>query len=220
MDIKGATQNVVQQNDPTELLELFDRSGQGTGRTKTRAAIHLDGDWHQAFHCWILRRGGEQVLLQRRSLAKDTFGGCWDAAAAGHWRAGESAAEAAREIEEELGISVPFDALMYRGLEHSQRSFDNGLTDREHHQVYVLMDDRPLTSFRPNPAEVVGLAAFRLTDLIELMQGNLRNIDAQEAVSVTADGALRPAKVRVSREDMVPYSAARLRRMVGPIQAR
>src|SRR5438132_4311598 len=101
----------VRQNDAAEVLEVFDASGAATGRAKSRAAIHLDGDWHLAFHCWILRRGGQEVVLQRRSLGKDTFPGERDAAAAGHWRFGESAAEAAREIAEELGIHVRFEEL-------------------------------------------------------------------------------------------------------------
>jgi len=75
----------VQQNDPDEILEIFDASGRGSGRSKSRAAIHLDGDWHATFQCWILRRNGQEVILQRRALAKDTFAGLWDAAAAGHW---------------------------------------------------------------------------------------------------------------------------------------
>src|SRR5260370_30279002 len=63
---------MVPQNDPTELLEVFDARGQPTGRAKTRAAVHVDGDWHQAFHCWILRRNRDEIVLQRRSLGKDT----------------------------------------------------------------------------------------------------------------------------------------------------
>src|ERR1051325_9039970 len=133
--------SVVQQNDPTELLEVFTPRGQPTGVAKARSAIHLDGDWHLAFHCWILRSGGEQVVLQRRSLRKDTYAGCWDAAAAGHWRFGESAEEAAREIAEELGLSVAFSALAYRGREKAEREFRNGLIDREFHEVYVLDSD-------------------------------------------------------------------------------
>src|SRR5438552_2161585 len=115
------TDMVVQQNDPSELLEVFDSHGRATGRAKSRAEIHLAGDWHQAFHCWILRRGWQEIVLQRRSLLKDTFAGCWDAAAAGHWRYRESPPEAAREIAEELGIAVRFEDLEYRGRERSSR---------------------------------------------------------------------------------------------------
>jgi|SRR5579871_1918338 len=205
----------VQQNDPSELLEIFSANGQPTGQAKTRAAIHLDGDWHLAFHCWILRDGGRQIVLQRRSLLKDTFAGLWDAAAAGHWRFGESAAEAAREIGEELGIQVPFEALHYRTRERSARTFPNGLTDRELHDVYVLEDDRRLMEYRPDPAEVIGVAAFAASELLAVQEGIAQAVAALEGVSVTHDGSLESTTIRLTREDLVPYSAARLRRTLG-----
>jgi isopentenyldiphosphate isomerase len=205
----------VQQNDPHELLEVFDSHGTPTGQAKPRSAIHIDGDWHVAFHCWILRRGGREVLLQRRALLKDTFAGCWDTAAAGHWRFGETPREAAREIGEELGIEVDFDRLVYHGRERSERHLPNGLIDRELHQVYVLCDDRPLDAYRPDPAEVIGLATFAVADLLALASGHLAVGNAIEAVGVSSDGSLEAATVSVRRDDLVPYSAARLRRMLG-----
>jgi isopentenyldiphosphate isomerase len=205
----------VQQNDPDELLEVFDAAGRPTGRAKSRAAIHLDGDWHRAFHCWIVRHAGQQVVLQRRALVKDTFAGCWDAAAAGHWRFGETAAEAAREIGEELGIDVAFSRLVYRGRERSARRMPNGLIDRELHEVYVLADDRHLSLYRPDPGEVIGLAAFEVSDLLGLIAGRESMVPAQEALAITAAGAFEDAHVSVERQDLVPYSAARLRRMLG-----
>lgn len=208
----------IQQNDPFELLEVFDADGNPTGRAKTRAAIHLDGDWHQAFHCWILRRNRDEIVLQRRSFAKDTFAGCWDAAAAGHWRFGETAEEAAREIAEELGLEVNFADLTFRGREKGARSFENGLIDREHHQVYVLESDRKLTDYRPDPSEVIGLAAFPATAILSLAAGQSAEMRATEAVRVQSDGTLQPDEVVVSRDDLVPYSAARLRRTLGMLR--
>jgi isopentenyldiphosphate isomerase len=205
----------VQQNDPTELLEVFTAAGEPTGRAKPRSAIHLDGDWHVAFHCWVLRHEGQEVLLQRRSLLKDTFAGCWDAAAAGHWRFGESPSEAAREIAEELGIDVAFDRLEHRGRERSNRHLPNGLIDREWHEVYVLLDDRPLLEFRPDPSEVSGLAAFAARDVLAVASGRLPYGNAIEAVDVNTHGSLAPAAASLRRENFVPYSAARLRRTLG-----
>ena len=204
----------MQQNDPTELLEVYTRDGEPTGVAKPRAAIHVDGDWHVAFHCWIVRGGGQRVLLQQRSLRKDTFPGCWDAAAAGHWRFGESAAEAAREIAEELGVVVAFEQLQYRGRERSARRMPNGLIDRELHEVYILCDERPLLNFRPDPAEVMGLAVYTLSDLLELATGQRARGNATEAVRVNEDGSVESATLSVGRDDLVPYSAARLRRML------
>ncbi len=205
----------VQQNDPGELLEILDAHGQSTGQARSRAAIHLDGDWHLAFHCWILRDAGRQIVLQRRSLHKDTFAGYWDAAAAGHWRFGESAEQAAREIAEELGIAVPFSSLVSRGRERAERTFTNGLTDREFHEVYVLTWDQPLTDYHPDPAEVSGVAAFDAEGLLALAEGSLPDLPALEAVGVDAERAVAPMSATLTRDDFVPYSATRLRRMLG-----
>ena len=201
---------VTQQNDPHELLEVFDAAGRPTGIAKARSAMHLDGDWHQAFHCWIVRPGPE-IVLQRRALDKDTFAGCWDAAAAGHWRFGETAAEAAREIEEELGLAVPFAELHFAGRERLARRFDNGLIDREHHQVYVLCSSLPLSEYRPDPREVSAVAAFRAGDLVALLAGrsvSIRSVESNEGVAF-----------EVSREQVVPYSVARIRRILGSARA-
>jgi isopentenyldiphosphate isomerase len=153
--------------------------------------------------------------LQRRSPAKDTFGGYWDAAAAGHWRFGESAEQAAREIEEELGLLISFDDLTYRGRESLQRTFANGLTDREHHQVYVLEYDAPLTTYRPDPREVAGVAAFPTEALLALLDGSGGRVVASEAVTVTGVGTPRATTLVISAGEVVPYSAARLRRTLG-----
>ncbi|HEX8969772.1 MAG TPA: NUDIX domain-containing protein, partial [Chloroflexota bacterium] len=203
----------VQQNDPSELLEVFDAAGRPSGRARPRAAIHVDGDWHLAFHCWILRRDGQEMVLQRRSLLKDTYPGCWDAAAAGHWRFGETPPEAAREIAEELGLDVRFEDLVYRGRERARHRLPNGLVDREFHEVYVLRSDRPLAEYRPDPSEVSGLAAFPTDRLIAVVGGAATRVRASEAMSVSANGRLMPLELSVSRADLVPYSAARLRRM-------
>jgi isopentenyldiphosphate isomerase len=191
------------QNDPSELLEVFDASGRPTGRARSRAEIHLDGDWHLAFHCWVLRKGGQEVVLQRRSALKDTFPLCWDAAAAGHWRFGESAREAAREIAEELGLAVGFEQLRRVGREHEERAFASGLIDRELHEVYALEWEAPLSSYRPDPREVSALAAVSARDLLELVSGERDWLRAVE-----------PSRVVLRRQDLVPYSPARLRRLL------
>jgi isopentenyldiphosphate isomerase len=209
-----SSNTIPQQNDPNELLEVFDRAGQGTGRAKARSTIHLDGDWHQAFHCWIVRSASGEIVLQQRAAGKDTFPNCWDAAAAGHWRFGETPAEAAREIGEELGLDVSFADLTYRGCERMARRFPNGLIDREHHQVYVLDCALPLVDYRPDPREVRAVAAFRSADLLGLLGGRVFRIAATEAVSVSASGQVESAPVVATRAEQVPYSVARLRRIL------
>jgi isopentenyldiphosphate isomerase len=205
----------TQQNDPAELLEVHDATGAPTGQVRTRAEVHLRGDWHVAFHCWVVRSNGD-VVMQRRSLAKDTFGGLWDAAAAGHWRAGETPAEAAREVAEELGIDVPFANLHECGRERISRRFpERGLIDREHHRVYVLRWEAPFATYRPDPREVSGLGSFPAERLLDVLAGRAPHAIASEAVLLDAHGAFTAQPVCATRADFVPYSRARLVRMLG-----
>jgi isopentenyldiphosphate isomerase len=180
--------------------------------------VHLDGDWHQTFHCWIWRTGADgrvEVILQRRSPLKDTFPGCWDAAAAGHWRFGETLVDAAREVAEELGLEVSPDRLTYAGREREARRFANGLVDRELQQVYTLEWPAPLLTYRPNAAEVSGLTAVPGRALVALAAGQVDGASATEAVDVLPDGSCRTAaECAVRPETFVPYSAARLRRLL------
>lgn len=194
---------------------MLDQRGRSTGVVRSRATIHQDGAWHLAFHCWVFRPGASapEVVLQRRAFAKDTFPGLWDASAAGHWRHGEVPMEAAREVEEELGIHVPFGQMLAAGRERIARKHPNGLIDREFHQVYVVCWPAALVDYRPDPREVAGLAAVRITDLIAVVEGQRSAADATEACAVGPEGDLSTISVSLSRTQLVSYSSARLRRV-------
>jgi isopentenyldiphosphate isomerase len=77
-----------------------------TGRTKRRADVHADGDWHRSAHVWIVDAIERRVVVQRRSARKDTFPNRWDISAAGHVDAStsDSRETATSELAEELGV--------------------------------------------------------------------------------------------------------------------
>ncbi len=126
--------------DPHELLEVYDAAGRPTGRAKARGAVHRDGDWHLAFFCWVARptARGPELLLQQRALRKDVFPGRFDASSAGHVRFGETLEEAAREVEEELGVRVELAELTPLPRHRQEHHHPNGLIDREHHALHLL----------------------------------------------------------------------------------
>ena len=69
-----------------------------------RNTVHRDKLIHRAVHIFILNRNDE-ILLQKRSLLKDTCPGLWGSSASGHLDSGEEYEDAAiRELKEELGI--------------------------------------------------------------------------------------------------------------------
>ena len=84
--------------------------GSETGLVRERSLVHENGDLHGTSHVWIVRpgeTGSFQLLLQKRSLQKDSYPGCYDISSAGHVPAGSNYLDSAlRELEEELGIKA------------------------------------------------------------------------------------------------------------------
>jgi len=92
----------VPQKD-AEIFDVVDETDAVTGQS-TRGEVHANGLLHRAVHVFAINRKGE-ILLQRRSLLKDSHPGVWDSSVSGHLDAGEDYATAAvRELEEEMGI--------------------------------------------------------------------------------------------------------------------
>jgi isopentenyl-diphosphate delta-isomerase len=69
-----------------------------------RREVHAQKLLHRAVHV-IVHDSHGRFFLQKRSLTKDTFPGCWDSSCSGHVDAGEDYLIAARrELDEEIGV--------------------------------------------------------------------------------------------------------------------
>ena len=190
---------------------MYSADGQPTGVAKARAAIHRDGDWHRAFFCWIVRRGTDdggalEVLLQKRAATKDVWPGRFDASAAGHVRFGETTAEAAREIDEELGLHVDVTDLEPLAGHRQEHVHENGLIDRELHDVHLFRCELPLEAYRPGP-EVAGISSVALDDLLEVVAGARVSIETT-LLTFDASAHVSYATILLTARDLVPYDAA------------
>jgi len=151
-----------------EVLDLLDELGEPTGETKARAAVHRDGDWHRAFHLWVMHPDG-YVLLQRRSRAKDLAPGKVDVSVGGHLHAGEIWLDALREAEEEIGLTLRPGDVDPLGTARSQRAYPDGALDREFQDVYAtVVEGRGLTDYHARCDEVAVLYEAPIERLIEL----------------------------------------------------
>lgn len=162
----------TEQDASHELLDVLDDLGNPTGRAKPRGKVHEDGDWHRAIHIWVVREE-RYVLLQRRSRSKDLEALKLDVSVGGHVRSGELYVDALREADEELGLTLRPGQAEYLGTAVSVRRYPEHvppLEDREHQDVYVVLDDRPLQAYRLQVEEVDTLYEVPVDRAIELFR--------------------------------------------------
>jgi isopentenyl-diphosphate delta-isomerase len=97
-----------------DIFDVVDETDRVIGRAPRRE-VHARKLNHRATHILVHDDAG-RVFLQRRSLTKDTFPGCWDSSCSGHVDTGENYETAARrELGEELGwhdTSLPLRPLL------------------------------------------------------------------------------------------------------------
>jgi len=188
--------------DPGELFDIVRADGTPTGRTKRRASVHRDGDWHRSLHVWLVGLdpvGREVLTVQRRGRHKDTHPLKLDATVGGHYRAGERLAETLRETVEEIGRVVEERELIFAGTRQAAWE-DDLVRDREIQDVFLVRDDRPLTALRPNPDELDALVRIEIAGVIDLYGGAVSTVEGSQVVATTMAASRRA--IRLS--DFVP----------------
>ena len=136
-----------------EIFDIVDEYGLPTGETVERKTAHREGIRHRTAHVWVIREraGRFEVLLQKRSMNKDSFPGRLDTSSAGHIPAGSDPVESAlRELKEELGLDAAPGELTLIGRFDIQYELPfHGVLfrDNEVSHVYVLRRDLPASDF-------------------------------------------------------------------------
>ncbi|XP_076944375.1 nudix hydrolase 3-like [Bidens hawaiensis] len=156
-----------------EHFDVLTKSGLKTGLSKPRSAVHRDGDYHRAVHIWIFAETTQQLLLQKRADCKDSWPGLWDISSAGHVSAGDtSLITARRELQEELGVTLPSDAFELLFV-YLQDSVTNGgkFIDNELDDVYLVTtpDPIPLEAFTLQESEVSAVKYISVEDYKNLL---------------------------------------------------
>ena len=130
-----------------ELLDIVDENGTPTGAVIDRETAHREGIRHRTAHLWLLRQreGRVQVLLQKRSMEKDSYPGCYDISSAGHIPAGvDFIPSALRELREELGLQARPEELILCGVrrfEYESVFHGRPFHDNQVSRVYALWRD-------------------------------------------------------------------------------
>ena len=143
-----------------EYLDVCDENGQPTGEIVARNIAHRDGILHRTAHVWVVRKeGGKyEILLQKRSMEKESFPGKYDTSSAGHIPAGsEPLPSALRELQEELGIEASPDRLAFAGkfrIQYEKIFYGKPFRDNEVTWVYVYREPVDISTLTLQESEV------------------------------------------------------------------
>lgn len=155
-----------------EYLDIVDEEGNPTGLKVDRNKAHKEGIRHRTSHVWII--DDNKVLLQKRSLNKDSYPGCYDISSAGHIPYGSDYKESAiRELQEELGIKAKEEDLHQIGITKSDsyhifhgQPFHNVQISK----VYLLFYDGQ--SFKLQKEELSSIKWIDIEECKELVKNN------------------------------------------------
>ena len=156
-----------------EYLDIVSEDGNPTGETVDRDTAHREGILHRTAHVWVVRKGndGYEILLQKRSMNKDSFPGLYDTSSAGHIPAGAEFVESAiRELSEELGIDATPGQLNYAGMfriQYEKVFHERMFKDNEVTKVYVYMEPVEIDGLTLQESEVEEVRWFNLDEVAE-----------------------------------------------------
>lgn len=108
-----------------EWIDLYDAQRRPIGKRIRRGERLPKGAYHWTVHVCIFNDRNE-MLIQKRSADKISWGGLWDTSASGVVQAGEEPWEAAeREVAEELGIVLSLKEIPVNFTMTFSRGFDD-----------------------------------------------------------------------------------------------
>lgn len=147
-----------------ELVNVFDADMSIIGQ-KTVEDVHINGDWYETFHCWIIReyKGKKSILFQKRNNNKLIFPNMYDITAAVHLRSDEVPTDGIREVIEELNIQTRKEDLISLGVRVEVGSVGM-YTIKEFCHTYFIIKNEPLEFFGEYNSGLSCIAEMSLED--------------------------------------------------------
>lgn len=189
-----------------EKLRTFDKNYHYLG-DESRDIIHQKGLWHETFHCWFIDE--QFIYIQKRSTNKKDFPALFDITAAGHLEADEMIEDGVREIEEELGLQVPFSSLIKVGILQDVIELPN-FYDYEFAHVYLYQSTFKLEDFSLQQEEVESIHKIKQEDFIDLCLGEIEKVNCTSMTDLT--------KCQIGLVDFVPHPSTYLQALAEKLQ--
>ncbi len=155
----------MQTTDPQdEVFPVVNEKDEVIGKITRKEAHKSPHIIHRAVAVLVFNEQGD-LLIQKRSITKDTCPGCWSHSVGGHVGCKEEYLSVAmRETQEELGITVSPNNLQLLG-----KIITTAPWEKEMIQVYkyVVMNNPAL---QPNPEEVSEVKFIDITTLRKMLK--------------------------------------------------
>ncbi|KRG12601.1 NUDIX hydrolase [Virgibacillus soli] len=187
-----------------ELLKIFDRGRNQIG-IATREDVHRYGYWHEAFHCWFIRKekGMDCLYLQLRSNLKKDYPNLLDVTAAGHLLANETVQDGVREIKEEIGVDISFQELIPLGI-IDYCVIREDFIDKEIANVFLYKSTKSFEEFTLQKEEVSGIVKTEFSHFADLWFGKRESIRIS-GYKVKDDGKKVLIDESVEKNKFVPH---------------
>ena len=139
-------------------------------KTALKSEAHKYGWLHASVHIWFYTENKE-LLFQKRSPKKIAFPNKWDVSVAGHISAGEAPITSAlREVEEEIGLIVAKNELIFTGTIHEKHQHKIDFIDNEIHYIYLSKLTKSIDQLKIQKEELTDLKLIPFKDCQRSLQ--------------------------------------------------
>ncbi|MGB0777829.1 MAG: NUDIX hydrolase [Flavobacteriaceae bacterium] len=155
-----------------EWIDLVDSKNQICGKA-LKSEAHRRGLAHRSIHLWLCNENFTELIIQKRSINKDSYPGLWDVSVAGHISTGENPSQAAfREAQEELGIQMKEQDLKFLGINHKQKIHGPNFIDHEFQYIFLCSFKKDLEDLILQSSEVSQVQWISTAKLFESLKEN------------------------------------------------
>lgn len=153
-----------------DYIDVLDDRGKPTGEVLSRKEIHALGKLHRAVHLYVFD-SKNRLLLQRRAPHVDHYPNWLSISVTGHVNAGERSTTAVqRELQEELGIALEADRIVFLFSYRQDTRSSPTYIDRQYNDVYACWLDIDSTTITLDPNEVSEVLWVPFTTFTAMVQ--------------------------------------------------